>query len=168
MRATGRRRWGSGQKRSRRWEAPGPMRTSFSSTKSRGWALSWPGTSCSWPTILRISPRQNRKENRTQEQETQREADTLPEIHRDVVQHDDRDDEADDGNEVEENPPHRLAGDLDEHDHVINGDDRSPTGLACLLKHLPHRGRSAPASARARCPCISPDGIPRSRPGRSI
>src|SRR5258706_13468225 len=102
------------------------MRTSSSSTRKRAWALSWPGSSSRWPNVLRIPPRQNRDEDRAQENESEREADALPEIHRDVVHHDDGDDEADERNEVEQNPPDRLAGDLQQHDRIVDRDDCGP------------------------------------------
>src|SRR6266516_1287194 len=148
MRATGRRRWGSGQKRSRRWEAPGPMRTSFSSTKSRGWALSWHGSSCGWPQILRIPPRQDRKEDPAEEDKAEREADAVPEILGEVVRHDHGDDDVHQWNQIEENPPDRLArfrehppdaGDFEDgeraDDHPDHRTDLRPCRREAVLRH---------------------------------
>src|SRR6266436_778111 len=109
------------------------MRTSSSSTKSRGWALSWRGSSSAWSQILRLPPRQNRIENEGQKNQSQREADIVAKVLGDVVLHHDADGDVHQRNEVEQNPPGRLAGDLAQHDDIIDRDDARPTRLARLF-----------------------------------
>src|SRR5213594_3588605 len=113
MRAIRTRGCGIGRQKSRRWGAPGPMRTSSSSTKKMGWALNWHGISCGWPLILRVPPRQNRNEDPAEEDEPERKADAVSEALGDVVQHDARDDDVHAGDEVEQEPPQRPAGDIE-------------------------------------------------------
>src|SRR5260370_16125470 len=115
------------------------MRTSSSSTKRRAWALSWPGISCVWPTVLRFPPRQNRIENEPEEDEPHGEAGTFSKTRPEGVRHDDADDDADEWNDVEDDPPDRFADDLVQHDEIINRDDRRPPWLARLREDLPHR-----------------------------
>src|SRR5256885_3527504 len=133
--------WVSGQNKSRRWEAeaPGPMRTSFSNTKKKEWALNWHGSSYSWPAILRIPKRQNRPKNKREEDQPQGEADVMAEVLRQAVRHHDRDDDIHDRNQVEQNPPDWLAGKIENDDRVVDGNDRCPARLSGLLEHLPHR-----------------------------
>src|SRR6266550_3361039 len=130
----------TGCKRSRRWEAPGPMRTSSSSTKHRAWALSWHGSSCVWPQILRIPPRQDRKEDPAEEDKAERETDAVPEILGEVVRYDHGDDDVHQWNQIEENPPDRLAGDLEHYDSVVDRNDRVPARLARFREHPPDAG----------------------------
>src|SRR5689334_8748570 len=138
-RATPRMGYGSGRKRSRRSEAPGPMPTSSSSTKSGEWGLRLLGISCVWPKVLRLPPRQNRDEDESQEEESEREPHTMSEVLGDAVEHHDRYDDVHDGDEVEEDPPDRFARDLQHHDAIVDRDDRRPARLSGLGKHLPHR-----------------------------
>jgi len=51
----------------------------------------------------------------------------------DVVLHHDADGDVHQRNEVEQNPPGRLAGDLAQHDDIIDRDDARPTRLARLF-----------------------------------
>src|SRR5258705_188372 len=86
---------------------------------------------------LRVAEGQDGDEDEAHEDKGHGEAGALPESPGQVDHHDDGNDEAHDGDEHEDDPPARAAGDLAHEVEVVNGDDGSPAGLARLFKDLP-------------------------------
>ena len=84
--------------------------------------------------VARVAEAEDRTEDERQDQHADGEADTLAEVLARARLHDDHDDEVDERDEQQDEPPERLAGDLEEHDQVVDRDDRRPTRLAGLRR----------------------------------
>src|ERR1044071_3834031 len=139
------------------------MCSSSSSTRREASALYWHGSSCSWQVILRVSPRQNRIEDRTQEQEAQRKAHTLAEVHRDVVRHHHGDHKIHQGDEVEQDPPTGLPRDPTHHDGVVDRDNAGPAWLGRPPQPPPTGGEGESRLPKATTPKTSVPAPSRSR-----
>src|SRR5262249_20147077 len=94
---------------------------------SAGWKKSWRcfagrraaangGPRAQSSVILRVAKSQHREEDERQDQHADRKSDTLAKPLRDVDEHDDPNDEVHEGNEHQDEPPDRSAGDLETHD----------------------------------------------------
>src|SRR5207248_8209174 len=97
-----------------------------------------PATALALGLVLRVAPCQDWIEDDPEEQQSDAEAHTLTEILRDADRDEDRGDDVHEWNDHEHDPPERLSRDLEQHDEVVNRDDRGPAWLAGLRENLPH------------------------------
>src|SRR3954447_17701109 len=83
-----------------------------------------------WTAIRRASPRQDREEDPAQEDQPQREPDTVSEALRQIVQDDDVHDQLRDRDEDPDQPPRRRADDLQHDVEAVYRDERAPRRIA--------------------------------------
>src|SRR6266508_492853 len=137
--------WESGWRGCVSWETNGSTPSSSSNTRRKASVRSSQLSSGSLilplgRLVLRISPSQQRNEKRAQKDDAQGESHAVPEVLRDIVNHDDGHDDIHTGDQGEQDPPDWFLRDLQPYDGVVDRNNRRPTGLARLLEYRPYRG----------------------------
>src|SRR5262245_46655070 len=90
--------------------------------------------------ILRATEAQNWDKDEAEQKQTNTEANALPERLRQIDGDDDQDDEVHEWDKHKQEPPPRATDDFEQHDRIIDRDDRSPARLAGFGENLPERG----------------------------
>src|SRR5215210_2867588 len=88
--------------------------------------------------IAGVAEAEDRIEDDTQKSQADPEAGAFAEAFCDIDRDEDRDDEVHERDDKQDDPPGRPPGDLQEHDQVVDRNDRSPAGLSRLFEDLPH------------------------------